>query len=437
MKRIPLILSALIVILASALLVSHFWSGQNPDGGILIEYTDSSAGGPEIIREYGIPVDSFVVESGIVARDQTLSGLLRSHRVPAGKIEQIVMKARTVFDPRKIRAGRPYKFFCTRDSAQSVQYFVYEHSPVKYLFIELDDTILLHFENKAITNRTSRTSGVIVSSLWNAMLDKGLDPMLAFDLSEIYAWSIDFFGLQRGDAFKVIFDEQFSDTTYVGLGHIQAACFRHAGHDYYALPFEQDSVTSFYDRDGNSLRKAFLKAPLRYSRISSRFSYSRLHPILKIRRPHLGVDYAAPVGTPVYAIGDGEITRVSSTNGSGNMVRIRHNSVYSTAYLHLSRFGKGIGQGRFVKQGQLIGYVGSSGLSTGPHLDFRFYKNGRPVDPLRIEAPPVEPVKEEYREKYDSVKSVLMMRLDSIEFPSMKGDSLNASTNPGTTQTGR
>lgn len=426
-----MILISLALLVVVGLLAYRTWIGEEPDGGILIEYTDSAGGEPVVIREYGIPVDSFAIESGTVARNQTLSGLLQSHRIPAKKIEQIVRKTSKVFDPRKIRAGRPYKFFRSKDSAQTVRFFVYEHSPVRYLRIDLNDTILSRYENKEITIRTTGASGEIKSSLWNAMLDQGLDPMLAFELSEIYAWSIDFFGLRKGDKFKVIFDQQYSDSTYVGLGRIHAACFRHAGRDYYALPFEQDSVTSFYDREGNSLRKAFLKAPLRYSRISSRFSYSRFHPILKIRRPHLGVDYAAPVGTPVYAIGDGEVTRVTKTKGSGNMVRIRHNSVYSTAYLHLSRFGKGIKPGSQVKQGQLVGYVGSTGLSTGPHLDFRFYKNGRPVDPLKIEAPPVEPVREAYRERFDSVKSVLIQDLDQISFPSRIEDSLNTGAGSG------
>ena len=173
-------------------------------------------------------------------------------------------------------------------------------------------------------------------------------------------------------------------------------------------------MESFYDSDGNSLRKAFLKAPLQFSRVSSRFSSGRLHPILRIRRPHYGVDYAAPVGTPVHAIGDGRVTRAGFENGSGRMVRIVHNSVYSTAYLHLSRFGPGINAGAIVKQGDIIGYVGSSGLSTGPHLDFRFYRNGSPVDPLKVEAPPVEPVSEENKSDFEKSKTVVLSLLEHL-----------------------
>jgi len=259
------------------------------------------------------------------------------------------------------------------------------------------------------------------------MLKNNLDPMLAFEMSEIYAWSIDFFGLQEGDGFKVYFDEQYVDTNYVGLGKINGAVFNHVGNEFYAIPFVQDSVESYYDQEGQSLRKAFLKAPLRYSRISSRYSHSRLHPILKIRRPHLGVDYAAPIGTPVYAIGDGRIIQTGYTRSNGNWIKIQHNSVYATAYLHLSHYGKGISQGSYIKQGDIIGYVGSTGLSTGPHLDFRFYKNGSPVDPLKVEAPPVEPVHEEYMPAYESVRSQVMARIASITLPDSSYASINSS----------
>ena len=192
------------------------------------------------------------------------------------------------------------------------------------------------------------------------------------------------------------------------------AQFTWAGRTITAIPFVQDSTESFYDENGNSLRKAFLKAPLQFSRVTSRFSSGRMHPILRIRRPHYGVDYAAPAGTPVLAIGDGRVTHTSYDGGSGRMVRITHNSVYSTAYLHLSRFGKGIAPGVSVRQGDIIGYVGSSGLSTGPHLDFRFYKNGSPVDPLKVEAPPVEPVSEENLERFGIVRSVATRMLETF-----------------------
>ena len=246
------------------------------------------------------------------------------------------------------------------------------------------------------------------------MIGGGLHPNLAIGLSDIFAWTVDFFGLQKGDSFKVIYEELYIDDKLLGTGRIYAAQFNRTGSAITAIPFIQDGKESYFDTDGNSLRKAFLKAPLQFSRISSRFSSSRMHPILRIRRPHFGVDYAAPVGTPVHSIGDGRVTSATNENGAGRMVRIQHNSVYATAYLHLSRFGEGIAPGAFVKQGDIIGYVGSSGLSTGPHLDFRFYMNGSPVDPLKVEAPPVEPVSEENLARFEKSKTVILNLLETI-----------------------
>ncbi len=246
------------------------------------------------------------------------------------------------------------------------------------------------------------------------MINKGLHPDLAFELSEIFAWTVDFFGLQKGDNFKVIYEELFIEEKSIGAGKIYGAQFTWAGSTITAIPFVQDSSETFFDIEGNSLRKAFLKAPLKFSRISSRFSANRMHPILRIRRAHFGVDYAAPLGTPVLAIGDGRILSATNEGASGKMVKIQHNSIYATAYLHLSRFGTDISRGTFVKQGQVIGYVGSSGLSTGPHLDFRFYKNGSPVDPLKVEAPSVEPVAEQNHSRFEKNKLVVLSLLGTF-----------------------
>jgi len=267
---------------------------------------------------------------------------------------------------------------------------------------------------KPVRRERSTVSGEIRSSLWETFMEIEVNPMLALELSDVYQWSIDFFGLQAGDQFKVVYDESFVDSSSVGILNIHAAWFYHAGHEFWAIPFEQDSVVSFFDEEGNSLRKVFLKAPLRFSRISSGFSHSRLHPILKIRRPHHGVDYAAPTGTPVESVGDGKVIAAKWQRGGGNYIKIRHNSVHTTAYLHLSRFAKGIRSGVYVKQGDVIGYVGSTGLSTGPHLDFRFYKNGYPINPLKIEAPPVEPIHEDNLADYELVKRSIMAEIKAI-----------------------
>jgi murein DD-endopeptidase MepM/ murein hydrolase activator NlpD len=239
--------------------------------------------------------------------------------------------------------------------------------------------------------------------------------LLVGELSDIFAWTVDFFGLQKGDSFKVIYEELSIDGRSLGTGKIYGAQFNRQGFTATAIPFIQDGTETYFDYDGNSLRKAFLKAPLQFSRISSRFSSGRMHPILRIRRPHFGVDYAAPVGTPVYSIGDGRIISATSENGSGKMVRIQHNSVYATAYLHLNRFEAGISPGAMVRQGETIGYVGNSGLSTGPHLDFRIYQNGYPVDPLKVDAPAVEPVSELNRAKFEKDRTVVLSLLGTFD----------------------
>lgn len=416
-KIIPILL---LIVLAGAIAVTVIFITKPvpPGEGILIQEShDSLEEEKVVLREYGLPVDSFYTICGTVKRDQTLSVILNKFGVNAGTIHNLANASKDVFDLRKIRQGKPYKLFCSRDSLHTVQYFVYEHTPVDYILFSLLDSLQVIRREKEINIRTKKASGMIESSLWNAMLDNDLDPMLAFELSEIYAWTIDFFGLQPGDRFSIDFDEHYVDSTYLGLGRIHGAYFHHANHEFYAIPFQQDGVESFFDQEGNSLRKAFLKAPLRYSRISSRYSHSRLHPILKIRRPHLGVDYAAPIGTPVLAIGDGKVIKTGYSKGNGNMIKIKHNSVYATAYLHLSRYGKGVKTGAYVKQGDIIGYVGSTGLSTGPHLDFRFYKNGYPVDPLKVKAPPVEPVKKENLLAYDSIRVLTIRKLDHISLP--------------------
>ncbi|UCH14731.1 MAG: peptidoglycan DD-metalloendopeptidase family protein [Bacteroidales bacterium] len=375
---------------------------------------DSVETAEPVKRLYGIPVDSFYVEYGRISKNQNLSGILSGYNLPDGCFNKILEKSKGIFDLRKIRHGNRYTVFLSVDTLYEVRYFVYEHTPVDYILFDLTDSVAIEARKKNVNIVTKTATGTIKSSLWNAIMDKNLEPELAIELSEIYAWTIDFFELQVGDSFRVIYDKHYIDTIVAGLGKIHSAYFRHAQNDYYAIPFVQDSIESYYDLDGNSLRRVFLKSPLRYSRISSKYSHSRLHPILKIRRPHYGVDYSAPVGTPVQSIGDGKVIKVAYDNSAGRMVKIRHNSVYSTSYLHLSRYRKGIKKGAYVKQGDVIGYVGSSGLSTGPHLDFRFYKNNGPIDPFKVEAPPVEPVKEENKQAFDSVKAVTVRRLSSF-----------------------
>lgn len=350
---------------------------------------------------FGLPVDSFSIQEGKVKRNQNLSDILVKQNISYQQIDELVKTSAGLFDLRKMKAGNNYSLFFDKYQTDHLCYFVYEISPINYIVYHFNDSVIAFCGQKEISSIRKFASGNIESSLWNAMKEANVQPILAVELSDVYAWAIDFFGIQKGDHFKVIYEEQFVDSQSIGITQIFAAVFTHNGHDYQAYEFMQDSTGSFFDEEGNSLRKAFLKAPLRFSRISSRFSNSRMHPVLKIRRPHHGVDYAAPTGTPVLSIGDGKVVDKGYQKlGGGRFLKIKHNSVYTTVYMHLNGYANGMNTGAYVKQGQTIGFVGSSGLATGPHLDFRVYKNGSPVDPLKIESPPVEPVKDENKEGF-------------------------------------
>ncbi len=372
---------------------------------------------PEPKMEYGIVVDSFFVVKDVVKSNENLSSILLKYNTSMIAVERLVTKAAGIFDVRKIRAGNKYTVLCSNDSLRKAEFFIYETNPTEYVVFETGDSLHVHLGQKEVEVRIRTATNTISSSLWNAMNEIGASPNVTVALSEIYAWTIDFYSIQKGDNFTAIYEELIVDGETIGMGNILSARFNHAGKDNYAFRFIQDNNPDYFDEKGQSLRRAFLKAPLKFSRISSHFSNSRLHPVLRIRRPHHGVDYAAPKGTPVHSIGNGTVIEVRYAGGAGRMVKIRHNAVYTTAYLHLSGYAKGISKGAHVQQGQVIGYVGSSGLSTGPHLDFRFYKNGTPVDPLKVESPPALPVKKELADSFNLVKLHQGRKLDSISMP--------------------
>ncbi|MDY0103927.1 MAG: peptidoglycan DD-metalloendopeptidase family protein [Lentimicrobium sp.] len=372
---------------------------------------------PEARYEFGIAVDSLIVIKDEIKNGDNLSAILLKHHVGSQDIEKLVQRSQGIFDVRSIRVGNSYTILCSNDSLQKARYMVYEQSPTRYVVFETGDSIHIHTGEKEVKLQTKTASGTISSSLWNAMMDAGASPNLAVAISEIYAWTIDFYAIQPGDNFTIFYEELSVEGEKIGIGNIMSARFYHGGKDNYAFRFIQDGVADYFDEKGQSLRKAFLKAPLKFSRISSRFSNSRLHPVLRIRRPHHGVDYAAPKGTPVHAVGSGTVTDVRYAGGAGRMVKIKHNATYTTAYLHLSGYGPGIKSGVRVSQGQVIGYVGSSGLSTGPHLDFRFYKNGTPVDPLKVDSPPALPVKKELLVDFNILRRKLIREHDSLNMP--------------------
>lgn len=370
--------------------------------------------------EYGLAIDSFRVDTGYVSNGETLGGILNRLGATRQQINQVGTLAREEFDVRQIRAGKQFLALYATDSAQNevLQYWVYLPDARTAKVLHLTDSLHVEHLQKPIRIVPRKAEVVIESSLWNAMAGNDLPVELALELSEIYAWTIDFFGLQQGDSIRVFYDEQYVDSVRWGIGRIYAANFYHGKRWQEAYWFDiadyqatDTRCRGYFDAEGNSLRKAFLKAPLNYKRISSKFTYARKHPVYKVVRPHTGVDYAAPAGTPVVAIGDGVVIEKGYKGGGGNSVKIRHNSTYTTAYLHLSKYGKDIAVGKRVNQGQVIGYVGSTGASTGPHLDFRVWKGGTPIDPLKMVSPPVEPVPATLRPTFDSVVVALRGKL--------------------------
>lgn len=368
---------------------------------------------PVVRYEYGLPIDSFRVDTGRVRSGETLGGMLARLGANWQQLAGITRLPKSEFDVRSIRPDKTYYALYQPDTAgvEQLCYFVYVPSVSQAVVLHLTDSMHVERHEKPTIHRDRTAEVTIESSLWNAMVVNDLPVELALELSEIYAWTIDFFGLQKGDSIRVFYDELYVDTTRIGIGRIYAADFYHGRKWQEAFWFEQDNIRNYFDADGNSLRKAFLKAPLNYKRISSRFTYARKHPIYKIVRPHTGVDYAAPAGTPVVTIGDGVVTMCQYKGGGGNTIKVKHNSTYTTAYLHLSKFAKDVKVGQHVKQGQVIGYVGSTGSSTGPHLDFRVWKNGTPIDPLKMVSPPAEPVPAQYRDTFNHVVADYRARL--------------------------
>lgn len=361
---------------------------------------------------YKIRVNDLTVINDTVKRGENITLLFLNAGVDVKTCNALLSQSDSIYNIRRRLKQKPYtKIF----SDTTLLYLIYEYSDENYLVYDLTDSVPRAYKGqKEVTSVEKRAKATIQSSLWNAMMDNGLSANLAMNLSEIYAWSIDFFGLQKGDNFHVVYEEKYLDSVPTGNVEIKYAVFNHLGDDCYAIPFEQDGFVQFFDQNGKSTRKVFLKAPLKYSRISSYFSNARKHPVLKIVRPHHGVDYAAPTGTPVHTIGDGIVVKRCYSGGAGNMITIKHAHSYSTSYMHLSKFAKGVSVGSRVRQGQVIGYVGSTGLATGPHLDFRVYKNGTPINPLKMISPPTNPVKESDMPQFRVLADSLVKELASF-----------------------
>lgn len=346
----------------------------------------------EEIYEYNIPISEYRKTEGTIRRGEFFSTLMTRLGASQSDIYALDAKSKGVFDMRQIKVGYHYHAYYAPGEPDTLAYVVYEKDNTSYVVFSLRDSLSVQVFEKDITSVTDYVEVEINYSLWQDIVDSGAPALLAISLADIYAWSIDFFGLQKGDSFRAVYKKTMCDGEILDVERVLYAEFRHGGDVFRSYWFDNGSGNYYWNEKGESMRKAFLRAPLSYTRISSGFTYSRRHPITRRVRPHTGIDYAAPTGTEVMSIGDGVVVFKGFKTAEGNMVKIKHNSVYTSAYLHLSRYARGLNVGDRVRQGEVIGYVGSTGYSTGPHLDFRIWKNGTPINPLKMESPPAEPL---------------------------------------------
>ncbi len=393
---------------------------------------------PEEIIEFGYKLNNYQVVRDTVRRGDSFGAILEKQGLYYPQIYNINQVAKTAYNFRKIQIGKPYTVLCRKDSLQTPEVFVYQPNAVDYVVVNLQDSLWAEQRQKEVRLVEREASGVIMSSLSETLDDQGISPLVAYDLSDIYAWTIDFFRLEKGDRFKIVFTEKYvSDSIFVGHNRIHAAYFEHRGKPLYAIEFESDSlrgIKEYFDQNGKNLRRAFLQAPVQFSRISSRYNLRRKIAYYGKVRPHYGTDFAAPVGTPIRATAAGTVTKSSYTRANGNYVTIRHNGTYSTQYLHMKKRGVKVGQ--YVQQGDFIGTVGMTGYTSGPHVCYRFWKNGKQVDPFKTKLPEAKPISTELKTMYMAQMSPWKDKLDCIYFEEQEKETHAITENQPNTDTG-
>ena len=400
-----------------------FYSPSFEDKNITgMDSTASEVKEPKVL--YGMVVDDFLVIEDKIKRNQFLGEILQEYNVPANIIHQVSQLSRNVFDVRKIAPDKKYTLICESDSLKTARAFVYEPNPIDYVVFKFGDSLGVNLYKREVVTIQKTISGEIQSNLSETIEMLGISHELTNKFVDIFAWQVDFQRLQKGDKFKLIYEEDQVEGNYVGIRQINGIYFEHFGNDYYAFPFDQGEGVDFFDEEGKSLRKALLKYPIEFTRISSRYTMNRFHPVQKRWKAHLGTDFAAPVGTPIRSVGDGIVEEAQYKSNNGNYVKIKHNGTYTTQYLHMSKIASGIKAGVRVRQGETIGFVGSTGLATGPHLCYRFWRNGVQVDALRVELPPSTPVKKEFLPAFEDVKQKLMKQLQAIPFEESPTESM-------------
>ena len=371
----------------------------------------------KIIKEFGFILNNYEVKKDTIDRGDSFGLILEKNELYYPKIFNIVNEVKKVFDIRRVNVGRPYTILYSKDSIRKPEYFIYQPSSIDYLVVSLGDSIYAEKRQKEVKLVEYEASGVIKSSLSETMQELGLSPLITNELSEIYAWNIDFFRLEKGDNFKILYTSKFiDDSIYIGLNRVHNAYFEHRGKPFYAIEYETDSIrgiTEYFDENGKNLRRAFLLSPVQFSRISSRYNLRRKIAYYGRVKPHYGTDFAAPVGTDIRATASGRVEKSGYTRANGYYIKIKHNATYSTQYLHMRK--KGLKVGTQVKQGDKIGEVGMTGYTSGPHVCYRFWKNGKQVDPLRQKLPEAKPISDELKLKYLAYMEPIKYKLDNID----------------------
>lgn len=403
-------------LILAALSLLLFTACENPENDI----EDDTESIPEIlIQQYGYILNDFNVVRDTIRPGDTFGDILFANGVSQDKIMEVATKFRDSFDVRRMVVGKPYVLLNSKDSLNATQVFVYETNKIDYATVDFRDSISINNRQKHVRFEDREASGVISSSLSATMEEQNLSPYMTDQLANIYAWTVNFFKLQPGDRFKVIYTEKFIDDTIpAGLKEIKAAYFEHRGKPLYAFKFDLDSpekISGYYDEAANNLKRAFLKAPVKFSRISSRYNLNRRIKYYGYQvRPHRGTDFAAPVGTPILATADGVVSKSEYRGGNGNYVKIRHSGTYETQYLHMK--ARNVKVGEHVSQGDVIGWIGMTGNTSGPHVCYRFWKHGKEVDPFQDDTPFSKPLPKELLDAYHAVQLPLREKLDCITF---------------------
>jgi murein DD-endopeptidase MepM/ murein hydrolase activator NlpD len=419
MKKDYLLITTFLSVTAVAMLLGVFVKKHSVDTPSETATNAVAETEKQPVYRYGLNLSEFTVIDQKVEKNEVFADILLKHNVAYQSVKYILAESKKIFNYNRIKAGNKYTVLGENtDTGFVAKKIVYEESKLNYVVFNLDDSLYLYRGQNQVQRRHQEVAGVINGSLYETFDELGVPPNLAMRLADIFSCTVDFYKIKKGDKFKIIYDQDFVDDKPIGVGEVSATMFTDGGKDYYAFYYEKDKshVGEYYDEKSNSMRKQFLKSPLKFFRITSKYTLNRFHPVAMVWRAHLGTDYAASYGTPILATADGVVEEAQFGVYNGNYVKIRHSGQYKTQYLHMSKIATGMHRGRHVNQGEVIGYVGSTGLATGPHVCYRFWKDGQQVDPFKQSLKFSEPLPKKYKVDFLAKTASLKAELDKLEY---------------------